>query len=312
MNSTIDILCSIDSHFEMQFFVTLCSLFDSNPHEHFHVHLITVDVPAKQQDRMETWVTGKQQDISFYAIPDELRNTDLIPQEGYFTISTYMRCFITKVLPPDIHRILYIDCDILVNSSISKLWATDLEGKAIGAVDDMWALKGNGERLGYDSKYSYFNAGVLLINLDYWREHDTYHQSLAFIKAHKNVLQFHDQDILNGLFHNSRKELHPCYNMQDTFFRYKRKFVRPDVLKQVDECIDTPVIIHFTGGHKPWHYKCYHPWRKVYLAYIEKTPYKGFKLPKGKFSDILEVHVNPILWSLGLLKRKYRKVRNPR
>ena len=69
------------------------------------------------------------------------------------------------------HKIIYLDCDLIVEQQLSKLFNYDIGRYPIAAVEDMWSGKDdNYERLGYDRKYGYFNSGVLLINLDMWRE----------------------------------------------------------------------------------------------------------------------------------------------
>lgn len=69
----------------------------------------------------------------------------------------------------------------------------------------MWSGKeDNYKRLHYPSSDSYFNSGVLLINLDYWREKKLMYKALDYIAKNGNNLVFYDQDVLNALLHNSR------------------------------------------------------------------------------------------------------------
>lgn len=303
----IPILCSIDKNFVMQFMVTAVSLFRNNAGEEFHVHLLHIHLDEATLEKIRTFVEDTHhQRISFYDADEELMHNEHIPQTGRFTLSTYMRCFVTRILPADISKILYLDCDILVRGSIRPLWDTDLEGCALGAVDDMWALRDKFERLQIPPADSYFNNGVLLINLDFWRKIDTYALSLDYIEKHHDRIIHHDQDVFNALFHDRRKALPVQFNMQDAFYRRRRQWIQPALLPAIDAALENPVIVHFTGSHKPWEYKCYHPFRKEYQRYIDLTPYKGYSEAPKKFSDRIETIINPVLWTLHLAPRKYR------
>lgn len=305
---TVDLLLSIDSKFVMQMMVTAVSLFRNNKGTAFRIHLLCTQVGDSDKARIRQFVEQEGHSIQFYDATQDLIDHQYIPRSGRLTLSTYMRCFITRILPDTLHKILYMDCDLLVRSSIAELWQTDLTGHAIAAVDDMWARRGNSERLGIPAADSYFNNGVLLINLDRWREIDVYQQSMHIIQQRHDVLQFHDQDIFNILFHAERLHLPVRFNMQDAFYRQRRQWIQPELLPEIDQWLANPVVVHFTGSHKPWEYKCYHPFRREYLDYIRLTPFADtFHLPKGRLKDVIETHINPILWQLGLIRRKYRK-----
>lgn len=301
----IELLLSIDSNFVMQLMTTSVSLFRNNPNAQFQIHLLCTKVSESDKQRIREFIEGQGQRIVFYDADEVLLNLPHIPKSGRFTLSTYMRCFITRILPENISKILYMDCDILIRGNIDGLWNTDISGYAIGAVDDMWALRGNFERLGIPPEDSYFNNGVLLINLDYWRKADVYELSLQTIKEHHQKLQFHDQDIFNMLFHAKRLELPVQYNMQDAFFRMRRQWIQPRLQNDIDHFLASPTIVHYTGSHKPWEYKCYHPFRKEYLEYVGLTPYKGFKPKAKKWQDVVEILVNRVLWALHIIRRKY-------
>ena len=90
-------------------------------------------------------------------------NLPLSKAEGLNHISkaTYYRLLIADILPKEIDRVLYLDCDIIVNDSLEELWGIDMTGKAIAASPQI----GSGhdcERLGYPIEDGYFNAGQFL------------------------------------------------------------------------------------------------------------------------------------------------------
>ena len=118
-------------------------------------------------------------------------------------------------------KVLYLDCDIVVfgryfgilEYRFVRLWCNCIED--IGKDEDE-----RYERLHYDRSYSYFNAGVLLINLDYWREHKVDKQCVKYFQTYPERILFNDQDLLNVVLHKDKVFVPLKWNMQDGFYRY--------------------------------------------------------------------------------------------
>ena len=76
------------------------------------------------------------------------------------------------------------------------------------------------ERLDYDSKYGYFNAGVLLVNLDYWRTHNMTQAFIEYIEHNFEKLRAHDQDVLNAFFYDKSVHISLAWNVEFIFYYY--------------------------------------------------------------------------------------------
>ena len=309
MDDKINILCSIDAVYDRHLLTMLASLFENNTDESFRIFLVGQKLDNNQVDTITAFVNKYGNEL-IYIEADE-RLLEGLPEFkfDFISIIAYIRCFMTEYLPIDIHKIIYLDCDLLVLRPIRPLWETNVDDVAVAVVEDMWAMQGAGERLGYDdSVYSYFNSGVLLVNLDYWRSYKVTDQVSDFLDENREKLLFADQDILNGIFYDKKKWLSPQYNMQDGFYRRRRRKMSLQLQKTVDQYLASPVILHYTGSHKPWQFKCYHPLKNEYTKYRKMIPYAVEK-PDFVFKDWLEMKVNGILYALHLLKRKYRVIK---
>ncbi len=305
---TIHIICNIDDNYVMPYMTTVCSLRKNNPETPFHIHILSAGLKSDTEKAITSYSSSLDLPVSFYTLDRNWVESNLPQLTGHISTATFYRCFMSDVLPAEIHRALYIDCDLLVTDNLDELWRFDMGDAVVGVVEDMWALNGiKDERLGYPASYSYFNAGVLLINMDRWREMNVSQLSLDFIRQYKEVLKYNDQDILNGIFYNRKIWLPVRYNMQDGFYRRRRKFLPQHLIPEVDANLRTPAILHYTGGHKPWDYKCYHPLAKLYAEYLAATPFAHYK-PVRKWGDWFEKHINKLLWTLGLAKPKYKKI----
>ncbi len=166
-----------------------------------------------------------------------------MPENKRLSNIVYARLVIDRLVGPDVTRILYLDCDLMVRDDISTLFDWDLNGHPIAAVRDTsgpWIMAGRdvrGNRDIFNVADTYFNAGIVLIDLAGWREADIIGK---LEKAYADgVMQriYYDQDLLNLIFRGNWQRLPWRWNTIDP---------RP-----LHESLD-PAILHYTGDNKPW------------------------------------------------------------
>lgn len=275
---TIEIVCSIDDNYVKYCIVLLTSLFENNPGEQFRIHVIADALSEESVATLGQWVRERyHQRLSIHIIDPS--RFSFCPDPGqWYSMSTYYRCFLTEILPDDIDRALYLDSDMIVTGSIRELWDTDLTDCAVGVVEDMTSsFPDNYTRLHYSPEYSYFNAGMVLFNLDYWRHHNMGETIAEYIRLYPERLAVNDQDALNATTCGKRRFLPLRWNMQDGFFRRRHYTSRPsDEIKAERR---HAAIIHFTGKKKPWHEKCVHPYKRDFQRYLDMTPWRGERPP---------------------------------
>lgn len=167
----------------------------------------------------------------------------LLPSTDRFPPIVYTRLVLDRILPADIERVLYLDCDVMVVEAIETLFETDLGGNVLAAALDPYHL---GIKMGRDvnsgrkpflSADPYFNSGVLLIDRKAYAAADI-PATLADL-ARKGELKnlYFDQDLLNLLFRHRWLRLNWRYNL-----------TRP---RRIHEPLN-PVIIHYTENAHPW------------------------------------------------------------
>ncbi len=245
----------------------IVSLLENNAEKDITVHLFTIECERQNIERICRIVEGYHQTIKSYEITRE--TFDCFPETGAYSLACYLRLFAPSLLP-DVDKVLYLDCDLIVNSSLQELWDIDLDGYAVAAVHDA-SLSYNivKKYLGYDYwKDGYFNSGVLLMNLKYWREHDLQNKLVDFLNTHKVSLP--DQDALNIVLHGSVKYIHPKWNCHVGYFAFP-PLVFPSQKKYIKELWNGAKIIHFTGPTKPWYKECVNPYKHAYLKYRKIT-----------------------------------------
>ena len=177
-------------------------------------------------------------DIIDVKLPEQTVFQDWEKQDHISSIA-YARFFIPEYVPED--KVLYLDSDLIVNTSLEKLFSIDLENRLLAAVKDTDGIT--------------FNTGVLLINNEKWRQEKLkerlIEQSVVTIKEVKegNFENFNgDQTILNQVCSSQWLELNRIYNLQ----------VGHDIVALYNNWQghlafnDKPVVIHFTTFRKPW------------------------------------------------------------
>lgn len=205
----------------------------------------------------------------------------------HFSTSTFYRIGLGEILKNH-HKVIYVDCDMIVLDDLAKLWDIDLQGKTVGAVPDVImksfvnsgtpSMKEAGgkpsrlylkEYVGLGDRYDeYFQAGLIFFDLDRYRELDIADSALEDLLSKK--YWFLDQDILN-------KYLLGCVKFLDTSWNCVN--VSGDISGGLDkewaakiaEDLKSPKIVHYAGFEaKPWNNRAA-PWASVYWFYLRKT-----------------------------------------
>ena len=261
----IYIVCNIDNNYTEQCGLMLLSLLSHNPQQRFTVYIINNRVCEANKDRLYKLTSHFGLKINFCDVSHSLIEKFPIKEDDHLSLATYLRIFMSELLPENIDKVLYLDCDLMVIDSIKDLWETDMEDFAVAAVEERPPFDTiSPETLGYPTSYSYFNAGVMLINLKYWREMDLSSKCQKFIQENRQIIQHHDQDVLNALLHDKRKFISIRWNLMD-FFMFTQLKIQENRLPDLYNSFKQPAINHFTAKRKPWAHNCDSPFRNHYI-----------------------------------------------
>lgn len=280
----------------------VASVIDHNKEEKISFHILCSNSTEENERKITEWLSqyGGKVQVSFEKI-DEKRFAEFPIGDAYINISTYFRLALPELLP-DVDKVLYLDCDIIVNGCLRELWETDVRDYAMAGVLD----RHSGSirlynRLGYPLEYGYVNAGVLLINLKKWREDHLFEKSLTLARQKPAHLKNHDQDILNILYYNQKLILDFKYNLLEYYlFVEDWLFMDRKYYPQIIQACKNPVIIHFCLPVKPWHFECTNPFKSLYYKYRAMTPWPELKLIHRKEKLTPKLKLKRLLGRLGL------------
>lgn len=303
----MDILLSTDRNYIMPTGVTMKSICNNNVDVTFHV-LIDRGVSEHQKHQLENVLDkNKKQKLLFYCVDSHFLEhfPSLGKVKSYITKATYYRLFVDEFLPNNVKKIIYLDGDIIVLKSLEGLWNMDISDYAVGAVTDMAEDIHDFNRLGYDKEFGYFNAGVLLINIDYWRKHNLRKNFMDLILNDSQRIVLHDQDVLNITLYNQKINLPMKYNVQNGFLwkeEYNQFGNKFEIYKNdLKNAILNPIILHFTDNKKPWHTEDCNPLGYLWYKYFKQTEWKYVPLGHCNKSKVRYWGAK-ILRRLGMLK----------
>jgi len=302
----INILCAADDNYVPYCGIMLTSVFDNNKDSEIEVYIL-IDKPLSVSNcrRIERLSRHYHQKINLVMVDNSF--VAQFPTRGmsYWSVAMYYRLFAAELLPNSIDTILYLDCDIIVNSSIESLFEIDMEDAAIASVCDIYNFSTEcSERLGYPPEGGYFNSGVLLMNLSYWREHRIGEECLNYLKNNYNCLLANDQDVLNAVLWDRKLELPLTYNYQLQFLsNYFFNLQFPSMKQNILDTYENPTIIHYAYSIKPWSVMYYRlPFSDVWEHYkrISQWSHTLPTLPRRKVVNNLIKRY--IMWPMGLMK----------
>lgn len=199
---------------------------------------------------------------------------------GHVPLETYFRILIPKLLKK-YKKVLYLDCDTVVNKDLKYLDAINIDNFEIAAVKDytLQSFVNNSKRdeksyikdkLKIEDPYSLFNGGVLLYNISLIS--DDFESKITNLLEH-NDYRYFDQDPFNIYFNGKVLYLDAKWNFTPlSFFKCSIKClpkVSKDILLEAQKDVG---IIHFNSNIKPWFAPC-SLMAEIWWGYARKTPF---------------------------------------
>lgn len=277
---TMLIVFGIDASYLPHAAATITSVRRTTPRAKFHFFIFHDGVAAEARSRLEAAAPGAA--FSWAEIDDPAILA--LTGQGHISRATFYRLMLPRLVPAHAHRALYLDSDLIVARDLTSLWRTDLHGAPLGAVCDSgmdWKPFAARWNLPFE-RGPYFNAGVLLIDLDLVRARGSFDRAIDLLGQH--TLQYMDQDALNIVHWGQWRALSAEWNVQHTMLLGE---AAPDVPPaMLPPRRARPGIVHFTGKRKPWLIDGYHPYAWLYWTALRRTAF---------YQDVVRRHgVGPI------------------
>ena len=241
----IPIFFAVDDDYVPFLAVTLQSLVNNASQEYYYViKVLYTRMSEESKEKINKYtrenISIEYVDLNYYI--EKIKNK--LYTRDYFSMTTYFRLFISN-LYPQYNKAIYLDSDIVLLKDIAELYKIDIGNNLLGAVPDDIIQKNEvfqeyvEKVVGVASYKTYFNAGMLVMNLDELRKFQFQEKFLYLLENIKfSVVQ--DQDYLNRICKGRVKLIDTAWNLMPT---------ASDDMKEEDI-----KLIHYNYQYKPWHY----------------------------------------------------------
>lgn len=256
MNNDINICLSCDDKYSIYAGVVITSiLVSAKKDDNLNFYILDGGITDFHKKEIISLNSIRDFNINFVSIDEDLFNDyKNIKTQSYISIATYYRLKISKLLL-DVDRIIYLDCDMVVNTSLKELFNINLDNYYIGGVKDI-------DPINVKENPSYINAGMLVMNLVNIKKDNLEETFLSWTKENVDKITLGDQTIINEVCKGKIKLVDDSWNLQSASFLNRSSYIK------------NPKIIHFCGKDKPWMLGCQSYHRKYYFRYLQKSPWK--------------------------------------
>jgi lipopolysaccharide biosynthesis glycosyltransferase len=271
----MNVLFAINEKFVPGFLTAALSLCVNNPGHH-RFFVMNDGLSSKAEVRIHKTLKKFDCEISLVNIGKGAFDAPLYTSLPRYYSQSINRLLPQLAVPSDVHRLLYLDSDIIVNGSLQSFYDSDFQNRFLvvpsvrhdgndgGPFWDSETMVYNEIKIPLKPETLYFNSGVLLMNVDLFRTIDRGFYD-PVVTAHKNEIVFADQDILNLAFEgrvvnviDRRLNCTIAENirMRKGEYRWVKKEAK---------------VIHFVVNPKPWQASGYRPpFFKIYMKYYRK------------------------------------------
>ncbi len=272
---TINICLSCDNNYVKQAGVVIASILaNCNKDEKIKIFILNSGINSIDKDKIISLKKIHNCEIKFIKInPHDFNEYSEIKTHAYITLPAYYRLKIASLFPK-LDKIIYLDCDTVINCSLKELFETDLENFLLGGVIDI-------NKKMQKKLPGYVNSGVLVMNLKQIKIEKTEKKFLEWTKNNKNKITNGDQEIINEVCKNRIKIIDDSWNVQSSNFINRSSYT------------SHPKIIHFVAKKKPWDFASFSYHKDFYFKYLDLTPWrlnlieKKYWINKNKISSLL-------------------------
>ena len=177
-----------------------------------------------------------------------------VKTHAYISLPTFYRLKLPSLLP-NVKRVIYFDCDFVINSSLKNLFNTKMGAYPIAGVMDI-------NKKITKKNPNYVNAGMLVMDIDNMKKINAEKIFLDWTGEHFDTIKLGDQEIINEALKGKIMTVADEWNVQSSNFTNRSSFTK------------NPKAIHFVAKKKPWHYASFSYHRPLYFKYLQLTPWK--------------------------------------
>lgn len=220
----------------------------------YRIHIFYQDVSSSDMSTLFS-LASSNVEIKPICVKPFMKNIEArVHTSGHISTEAYFRFLIPRILS-NYSKVLYLDCDIVVNKDISELYDYNIDSWLMGAIREPAIAPSSEKKIRQylpDYITKYYNSGVLLINNSKFIERDMFGEFMKHVAS--GIPYFcHDQDILNIICHGEIRELDFTWNWVWQFYsKQMYKYADCETYAALAKSFSCPALVHFNSDKKPW------------------------------------------------------------
>lgn len=265
----------IDNRFFMPMGATIASIIANNPEQYFVFHVLTFEISDDNQQRLKQFDNNSHVKTQVHLIDlNDFSQFSHYVKGSPYSLSIFVRLVIADVLKEITDKVLYLDADILCVGQLDEMIALDVKNTIAAVSPDIQGIQARQIKALNLKHPLYFNAGMMLINIGKWIDHNMTTKTLSILADKSLQLSFNDQDALNMALDGHDLFISSRWNFLYGLF--------PKVMENRTEMELKPdtVFIHFAGGLKPWSNWLPHNSVNLFRQYHSLSPWGNVPLDK--------------------------------
>lgn len=295
----IDVLYQFNEKYAPFAGTSIVSLFENNRHfEAIRIFILGEELSQKSIERIQE--TGKKYDreivfVDTTALIEKMQALHMPTYRGSYAAN--IRLFLPELLDDSVDRLLYLDSDTIVDGRLDELTEIPMgDYPAAMVLDSLVRL--HKIRLGFSKEELYFNSGVILFQMERWRQERCSEKIAEHVKTVRAHYPSPDQDLLNVVCRGRIMTLPPQYNFQPihlafsvkSYFRCfgQKGYFVPEEIRQAKK---QPVIYHFFRfvGEFPWNRDNLHPDNEIFDKYLRQSDFGDYVKMPSEAGMILKI-----------------------
>lgn len=308
IQNPVHVVFGVDAGYYRGMGVAIASVVKHNPGTQFVFHVFAFTATEDNRRRLQALEQQIGMPVRLNLLDaDALQEFRQFPCFSQHPLGTFIRLLIPGRMRDVATRLLYLDADLLCFGSLAELLSTDISDVVAAAAPDEAATTVRTQIEALALKHGqYFNAGVMLINVEQWIAHGVEQAALKILSS--RPLRFADQDALNIALDGRTRYIDDKWNFRyhlvDYLSRGEPRFNLPG----------QPVLVHFTGPVKPWQDWCLHDSKQIFVDLQSTTPWFDVALDPPQSARDLKLYsrfllrqrntVEGMFWHLKYLKAR--------
>jgi lipopolysaccharide biosynthesis glycosyltransferase len=281
------------------------------------IQLYVVDGGLRPETKQRLLNSWDRERLQVHFVSPQFGRERSLPVWGRLPPLTYVRVFVPLLVPEHCGKAIFLDSDVIIRHDIQHLWDADLGDHALLAVQDPavpFVSSRDGlvryRELGIPHGHPYFNAGVMVVDVDRWRRDAVSERVMEFVRRHGAELNYCDQDGLNAMLWQHWAAVDSRWQVQPRFAARRLPLPHLDD-NQRQRLRDDPWILHFSGRLKPWIYRGSTQPDRLFYHHLDQTAWRGWRPRRSLMSWMYSIYDSGVRdWCYPLEQRGHALMRN--